>query len=164
MKNKWYLGEIKDSSTRIYLEDFEWQCGWYWAGGYIVSCDMHCHFDGCFLKTPDIRGHSLGNFTTPWNKKENSTVLKNGAAVWESLSFFLDDPQYTESEWWRIKDLFKQFYTLRDAAEIFTHGGNCTTKYRTKKEINKCRADGINKHIETVIIPLIRDAMDHKFD
>jgi len=146
--NKILLGYIKDTREPIFLYDFSWDCGWYWGGGYIGNNNLHCHFDGCFLDVPDYRGHSLGDFS-PKN-------LSNGCAIWEDLSRFLDNAQFTSREWWRIKDLFKQFYTLRDAAEVFQYGGNCTSGGRNPAEINPCMASMINSHIKNVIIPEIR--------
>lgn len=152
MKIRWYLGQTKGSKPEgIYLEDFEWQRGLYWAGGYISNRNMHCHFDGCFLEVPDYRGHPLGDF------KPQS--LSNGAAVWEKLSFFLDNAQYTDEQWWRIKDLFRQFYALKAAAKTFQYGGHCTSKGRQPQEINKVMAEQINNHIKKVIIPLTHEAL-----
>jgi hypothetical protein len=168
MKKRWYLGRTKGNhSEAIYLEDFSWDCGWYWGGGYIGNRNMHCHFDGCFLDIPDIRGHSLGGqFVTPWTpesqylKKADMVVINNGCSVWEPLSFFLDEAQYSEREWWRIKDLFKQFYALRAAAECFQYGGHCTSEARNPLEINKEMQDKINAHIGNVIIPEIRKVLN----
>lgn len=174
MARKWYLGVLKDrprgghkKNWGVWLEDFRWECDWYWAGGYIGNDQMHCHFDGCFLDIPDQRGHPLGNFVTPWMPKrehENADtrrVIDSGAAVWKDLGFFLNDPQYTPAEWWRIKDLFKQFYALKEAAEVFHYGGHCTSEGRSSGEIVPRMATAINKHIETVIIPQVRLAMNH---
>lgn len=174
MKKKWLLGYLKtkDESQRlepVYLEDFEWSCGWYWSGGYIGNAKFHAHFDGAFLNTPDIRGHSLNSgicFLSPWQNvpshRDASDVhrISNGASVWEDLSTFLKSPQYDSGQWWRIKDLFKQFYALQNAAEVFQYGGHCTSTGRNPSEINKDMANSINKHIETVIIPEIRKALD----
>lgn len=154
-----YLGRTKGTFPQnIYLRDFEWACGWYWSGGWIKG-GLHCHFDGCFLEVPDGRGHPLGSFGTPWDKNKENTVMSNGCAVWEPLSFFLDDAQFDENTWWRIKDLFRQFYTLSKAAEVFQYGGHCSATGRTEAEINPAMAGGINAHIETVIIPEIRKIM-----
>jgi len=154
---KVYLGKLKDGSNiNVYLTGFKWDCGWYWGGGYIETVDMHTHFGGCFLDTVDVRGHSLGNFVSPWYKgysPETATVINNGASVWEDLSLFLDFPQFTPNEWWRIKDLYKQFYIYRDAAEAFQYGGHCASEGRASDELKPKMAALINKHIETVIIP-----------
>jgi len=166
--NKWYLGkmhEYDDKYRPVYLEDFEWQCGWYWGGGYVGNSQMHCHFDGCFLDCPDSRGHPLGRFFDPWTKlpeylkEEDVKRISNGASVWEGLSFFLKNPQYSNSQWWKIKELFKQFYKLRDAAEVFKHGGNFTSKDRVDTELNAEMYKKINYHIRDVIIPQVHIAM-----
>ena len=147
-----YLGKAKaeksGAAEAVYLYDFEWSCGWYWGGGYIGNKKFHTHFDSCFLKVPDYRGHPLGSF-----KPQD---IYNGCALWEDLSTFLDNPSFTEDQWWRMKDLFKQFYAYKKAAECFHLGGNCTSKGRAEKEINLDMGKKINSHIELVIIPEIR--------
>lgn len=161
---KIYLGTTKGPyPERVYLEGFQWDCGWYWGGGYISTHSMHTHFDGCFLDVVDVRGHSLGNFVSPWYKghfPESAKVVNNGCAVWVDLDFFLDDAQFTARQWWRIKDLYKQFYIFRDAAEAFQYGGHCTSDARSAGEIDKDKAGLLNDHIEQVIIPEIVKALN----
>lgn len=156
MKFKQYLGKTKDTKERIYLEGFSWDCEWYWGGGYVGNKNLLCHFDGCFLEVPDRRGHPLGNFITPWDSDKKGTVVRNGCSVWEDIKFFLDDvPEHISKNWWRIKDLYKQFYRLRDAAEVFRYGGRCTSQGRVEAEKRPDLADAINTHIKDVIIPEI---------
>lgn len=160
---KWYLGSTKGPRpSRIYLFDFRWE-SWYWSGGQIGNSSLLAHFNGAFLDMPDPRGHCLGNFVTPWttDARQEQTVLKNGAAVWEPLTTFLNNARYTAEEWWRIKDLFKQFYALKAAAEVFLYGGHCTQTGRTAAEINPEMAAEINKQIENVIIPELRKVLNH---
>ena len=159
---KVYLGKTKDDNSSVYLEGFSWDCDWYWGGGYLGNRSFHTHFDGCFLDSVDVRGHCLGNFVSPWYEgrcPENSTEISNGCSVWEGLGFFLDNPQFTDNEWWRIKDLYKQFYSLREAADTFQYGGHCTSGGRNEAEINLPMAKQINDHIENVIIPEIKKAL-----
>lgn len=92
------LGKTKreryGSVKPIYLNGFRWDCDWYWSGGYIGNKDLHCHFNDAFLNVPDTRGHLLGTFKDPWTKVDNPerySVLRNGASVWEDLTFFLDE-------------------------------------------------------------------------
>ena len=172
MKKKYefsvYLGHMKDNvGKRVYLTGFSWDCDWYWGGGYIASPhpirqSLHTHFNNCFLDTIDSRGHSLGNFYDPWTKlpdylkEEDVTRIRNGCSVWEDIETFLDNvPIHISKNWWRIKDLYKQFYILKEAAAVFQHGGHCTSKDRNPKELNKKMADKINEHIEFIIIPEI---------
>lgn len=129
-EQRWYLGRTKleqyGAEQPIYLTDFSWDCGWYWSGGYLGNRDCLFHFDNAFLETPDIRGHALGDFITPWQvKREHSVVLSHGCSVWEDISLFLDNvPVHIAKDWWRIKDLFKQFYTLQKAAAVFRYRVN----------------------------------------
>ena len=159
---KVYLGKTKGArSERVYLTGFKWDCGWYWGGGYIHTKSMHTHFDGCFLNSVDVRGHSLGNFVSPWfaGMQLEGKVISNGASVWENLDFFLDDAKFSQNEWWRIKDLYRQFYTFTNAAEAFQYGGHCTSGGRSDGEIDTEKAAIMNAHIEKVIIPEILKAL-----
>jgi len=158
--------ELYGSVSPIYLEGFSWACDWYWEGGSVGNSKMWCHFGGCFLEVPDIRRHPLGNFVTPWTVPykymENApkVVISNGCSVWEGLETFLDkSPEHLRRNWWRIKDLYKQFYIFQKAAEAFRHGGRCISAGRTEAEINKEMADKINDHIQAVIIPEIIKAL-----
>ncbi len=160
---KVFLGYIKGTKQPVYLRGFEWDCGWYYGGGYIGNNSFHAHFDGAFLDVVDRRGHSLGNFCTPWDDDKLKTgyykAVNNGASIWENLDFFLDDAQYTAKEWWVIKDYYKQFYTIRDCAEVYQYGGHCMSGNRNPKEINKGMADKLNGHLQNVIIPCICKAL-----
>ena len=164
MEKKVLLGYTKrkfyGSREPVYLYDFKWDCDWYWAGGYIGNKNFHTHFNSCFLNTINPRGHSLGKFITPWSKSPKCGdyfVIKNGASIWEPITTFLDDvPQYIQDKWWRIKDLFVQFYKLKEAAEVFQFGGHCTAEGRTDDEYDLEMAKKINKHIEKVVIREIR--------
>lgn len=124
-----YLGEHKDLG-KLWLEDFKWNCGWYWGGGYIGNKDLHMHFK-YFL--------NLGCNDTTFGYE------------------LLSETKITESQWWRLLDLFKQFYAYKEAAECFQYGGYMTTDGRKDAEISKPMASMINKHIETVIISEIRE-------
>jgi hypothetical protein len=162
-KFKVYLGKTKGNQPeRIYLTGFNWDCGWYWGGGYLGNKNMHTHFNGCFLDVVDVRGHSLGNFVSPWYKgsfPETATEISNGCSVWCDLDFFLDDAQFSASEWWRIKELYKQFYAIKEAAETFRHGGHCTSGNEQGRELNKDMENTMNDHIEKNIIPQIMIAL-----
>jgi hypothetical protein len=146
---KVYLGTAKGIG-RIYLNGFEWACGWYWSGGWIGNRGFGSHFDACFLDVADHRGHPL----------VGDKAMSNNCAIWENLDFFLSDcPEHLVKNWWRIKDLYKQFYTLKAAAEVFQHGGHCDSSPRNPDELNQEQANKLNEHIETVLIPEIIKAV-----
>jgi len=166
-----FLGRIKNQcgENAVSVTGFSWDCDWYYGGGYIKAPGMHTHFDSCFLNTPDSRGHCLGHFFDPWTviseylSKKDVCIMKNGCAIWEDLEFFLNDiPEHISKSWWRIKDLYKQYYIYRNAAEAFQYGGHCISDGRSEKEINLDMANKINDHIEFVIIPEIIKALKVK--
>lgn len=133
--NKYFLGKNKDGE-RYYMEDFSWDCGWYWAGGYIKiygeyckNWNTHTHFD---------------------NFGDNSLNL------FDKVKKEIPELNITDDDLWRLCDLMTQFYAHKESAECFQYGGHYTSEGRTKKEINKAMADKINKHIELVIIPEVR--------
>ena len=142
-----YLGIDKETGYKVYLNGFNWDCGWYWGGGYLSYYNrcvrenyikIHTHFDNVFLE---------------------QKLINNSYAIWKPLSYFLDKEAFTESEWWHIKDLYKQFYIYMQAAEAFQYGGHCTNKDRSDKETNLDMASKINDHIEYVIIPEVKKAL-----
>jgi len=133
---KWFIGRFKDGYGPCYLEDFKWDCGWYWAGGYVGNGRIHTHVD------------SLG-----------SDLNGGNANMYDKIKHELKDIVMTDKELWRFCDLFAQFYAFKKAAECFQHGGHYTSWGRTEAEINKEQGAVINKHIETVIIPEVRKLM-----
>jgi len=134
-----YLGKEKNSGHKIYLTGFKWDCSWYWDGGYLKynfkngKQATHTHFNIVFI-----------------DKQGNHSY-----AIWKDLKDIVDDAQFDGNDWWRIKDLYKQFYILKNAAEVFQYGGYCTSKNGSKEELNQDMVDKINTHIENVIIPEI---------
>lgn len=140
MSNKFhvYLGTDRQTGYKVFLKGFAWDCNWYWGGGYL-RCNykngkqaIHTHFNCVFL---------------------------DGVAHWKDLNYFLLDVQFDSAQWWRIKDLYKQFYTLTKAAEVFQYGGHCTLEDRSRYELCPAMAYTINHHIEYVIIPEIKKAL-----
>lgn len=126
---KIYLGKVRPGATEyldgeaMYLEKHEWQCGWYWALGYIGNARTHCHFDGQFLKGNPLEANEV--FIT--------TNITNG-------------------EWWVIRDLFVQAYALRKAAEVYQYGGHQAPKKGLTDVIrNPDMAKTLNADLERVL-------------
>ena len=58
----------------------------------------------------------------------------------------------TQDQWWIIRDLFRQAYALKAAAEVYQHGGHQTTKPGMTDCIKNLEmAARINKDLETVL-------------
>jgi len=132
-RKKWYVGT--SDSGRESLEDFSWDCDWYWGGGYLGNRNLHHHVDGV------TNGENINLFD----------AMKK---------YFHKDLALNEDQLWRFCDLFTQFYAYKRAAECFKLGGHYTSKGRNPAEIVPEMNVTINKHLETVIIPEIRKLMD----
>lgn len=133
------LGVTKDGEY-VYLSKFSWDCNWYWGGGYLRfyrrnnrSWNCHTHFDSIFFNNSD---------------KDNKYHIDKYRDMFEKSAL-------TEEEWWRLFDLMKQFYKLKECAEVFQYGGHMTSKGRTEDELNPFLASELNNQLKTIIIPLI---------
>lgn len=129
-KKVYLLGEDSEG-TRYYLESASWDCGWYWGFGYIESYTNNKHPD----LARDVESHShADNFYSEWWGGEDSKLVNT---------------TFTESEGWELAELFKQFYTLRDSAEMFGRGGCHISTSKATKDIIKDEklAERINKEM-----------------
>ena len=134
MTQKIRLGRLKtDAGTHadgeeVYLEKHRWDCGWYWAFGYLGSRTCHFHFDSLLC-------------------------IKDGkGGVKYTASALFSDTPITDTEWWVIRDLFVQAYALKKAAEVYRYGGRQTTLLGVTNLIrSKNLAARLNKDLETVL-------------
>lgn len=159
---KWYLGTIKNSDAKVYLEDFKWESDWYWSGGHIEVYEnnirrMHTHFNSCFLEREFLThlfsgfGPNIFHHGTIADEREGITYHKiEQSPMWEDLSFFMDNPPYNKSEWWKIKSVFDSFYKIKKVAECFHSGSRLS---HIPEIENKDIAAQMNEQIKTVIIP-----------
>jgi len=91
--------------TKLWLTPPSWDCKWYWGFGYIHTPNSHSHFSGL-----------VGKQEYYDNKKQ----------AWLQSDYVhnpYDSPQLIETcfsynEGWKIAELFKQFYLLREMAEF----------------------------------------------
>lgn len=100
------LGEDADG-TKYWLEEPTWDCGWYWGGLYIqtysnnrqptrsIDINSHEHFDSKFLN---------GDYANYKNFFKKSVLDRD--------------------EIWRILELARTFYILKDAAGLFEKGSS----------------------------------------
>lgn len=120
---KWE-GMCANRGSAVYLSKHEWQCGWYWAFGWLGNNSCHFHFDSL------ITGHG-----TPYE-----------------ASALFTSPAVSDSDWWVIRDLFKQAYALKETAEVYRHGGHQTTRKGLTdviKDLDKAKV--INADLEIVL-------------
>ena len=107
---------------RLYLSKHSWDCGWYWGFGYIGNSRLHMHIDSLINGEYDV------------NK-----IFDGSTGI-------------TQDQWWIIRDLFRQAYALKAAAEVYQYGGHQTTKPGITDCIKNLEmAAQINKDLETVL-------------
>ena len=109
----------------IYLSPPSWDCGWYWGWGYLGNRNCHYHLD-----TLDKRI----DFKTAIDNHFGSSYI------------------VSIEERWKVSELFKSFYALKEIAKVYNRGGvhlndnPCKELIKNKKEV---------KRINQVLLPAI---------
>jgi hypothetical protein len=104
-EKKLYKLGMGGDGTQYYLESPSWDCGWYWGFGYIQG------FDGKISDRRHVSHEHADKFMSEWFTQFNGSKPR------------LTETTFTEKEGWELSELFKRFYTLKDSAEMFGHGG-----------------------------------------
>lgn len=124
------LGVTKDNE-KVYLKKASWDCDWYWGFGYVEVYSQHgvhlehTHFDSLFLKSCE--------FVEGFKKYFKETTLNN-------------------DEIWALLGYMKEFYIMREYAELLQYGNHITSKAKNiiedkNEEENKKEIYRINKII-----------------
>lgn len=150
-KDIYLLAKDKDG-VLYWLEAPTWDCGWYWGFGYVETytnnknpslsreIESHSHWDGaivgqmeeynyekkCFVKSQYV--HHINE-----NNRFSDTVL-------------------TDSESWKLAELMKTAYKLKEQAEMCRHGGAYITENPCKKLLTNKR---LEKKINEVLLPAV---------
>jgi len=122
--NKIKLGEVDGVS--IYLSPPSWDCGWYWGFGYLGNKNCHYHVSGLFKDTNLYEGFK--------NHFGSSFIVKN------------------DKDLWTLCELFRTFYYLKDAAELFRVGGS---RYTMNPIVDLIKNENEVKRINEDLMPLI---------
>lgn len=161
-----YLLGRDSEYQKVWLEAPQWECEWYWGFGYVeryqsnrspslaLGISSHSHWSSdivgkkefydhekeCFRQSSDYRSHLNDN------KDWKETVL-------------------TDDESWRLAELIKTCYRLREAAETFWRGGshvssdeaeqNIVTRKRWANEINQKILPALFKEIDALLSPAV---------
>ena len=151
----YYLLGKNEDGTNYWLCEPSWDCDWYWGFGYVqtftnnrkpeLSRDInsHQHIDSCFMGKIGKDGEYIYNIF-------NSPRLNGGTT-------------FTEKEGWELSELFSQFYTLRESADLFySRKSNISSTSVNHDEskcnemynyINKTMMPAIFKRIEEILSP-----------
>jgi len=134
---KIFIGQ--NDNENIYLSAPSWDCGWYWGFGYLGNRNCHYHVDG-------LTKHETYNFDKKCREYE-FTNLFDGFKKHFGNSLIVRDSQL-----WKLVELFKTFYTLKECAEVLGRGGShYTTNPCTEIIIN---ADEVTR-INNIVLPAI---------
>lgn len=153
-KNIFLLGKDVEGKL-MWLEEPKWDCGWYWGFGYVETYTNNSNPE----KARDIASHShvsglTGKFEY-WDSEKQCFRLSS-----EYIHNIYDSPElvettFTENEGWKLSELFREFYLLKEMAE-YTHRNpascNLTTSPVTQDPEKMAQW---HKEINEVMIPLI---------
>lgn len=128
--NKGYLlGIRKEDEKKVFLICPSWDCDWYWGFGYVETFKRgdiydHQHFDGLFLK-------------------EN---------IFNSFKNYFLDTTLNDDEIWTLLGYMKEFYILKEYAELLQYGNHITSRAcnileNKNKKDNKKEVERINNFL-----------------
>lgn len=142
-----YLLGIDANKIKYWLEAPRWECGWYWGFGYIETYEhnrkpstahdinSHQHADGKYLP-----GNAAG---TGEHYNDDDNLFSGG---------FLKDTTFNEADKWQLRELFAQFYHLKEQAAFYGRGGMHIATIETRHAlIDKAQEHKIN----TQMIPMV---------
>lgn len=137
LTSKGYLLGKDLEGNMVYLVKSSWDCGWYWGFGYVQGYEnnrkrdfnYHTHFDRLFLS---------GNIHT-------------------SFKDYFEETTLNDEEIWKLLELMKTFYTLKESAGLFGRGSSGITKNpATDVLVNKKLVENINHHL----LPYVFEKID----
>ena len=106
--NKYYLLGTREDGMNVYMQEPEWQCGWYWGGLYLT----------CFTnnRQPERSRDICEHFHF------DSTFLNKNKSYRDAFKEYFKETVLTDSEIYELCDYMKTFYTLKSVAELFKRG------------------------------------------
>lgn len=135
--DKIYLGTI--DNEKIYLSKHSWDCNWYWGFGYLGNSRCQFHIESL------IEYRYMTDSCLNFNKEVTNQNFCN-------IDTFFTDTWLTQKDWWILRDLFIQAYALRNANEVYKHGGHQTAVLGITNIItSKTMQDSINKDLKKVL-------------
>ena len=144
-KDIYLLGQ-DEAGTNYWLEAPSWDCGWYWGFGYVETYTNN----RCPGKSHDIQSHQHIDSSFMGRVSENGDYIHN---IYDA-PLLAGGTTFTEEEGWELSELFKQFYTLRNASDFF-HACNANVTSRVGVEHDKEKCLEIYDYINKTMIPAI---------
>jgi len=136
MTDRICLGRLKEnvdlssSGEVTFIEKHKWDCGWYWAFGYVGNRNCHYHFES--MMSPLMRGTTY----PPLFLASEIFAVTN----------------ISDKEWWVIRDLFVQAYALKKAAAVYRYGGHQSSQTGVTDLIkNADKAASLNADLKLIL-------------
>lgn len=134
-KKYYLLGVRKGDNRKVWLEQANWDCEWYWGLGYVevfnenyTDIQEHTHFDSLFFKKL--------------------------AYCYEKFTEYFEETTLDDKEIWQLLENMKSLYILRQYSD-FLHIGGANVTDSGNKELIKNEDE--YKRINTLVIPKILD-------
>ena len=107
-KDNYLLGKNHDNK-KVWLEQGQFDCGWYWGFGYVETytykyndIETHSHFSGLFLN-------------------------KCGKSCWDAFKEYFKETTLSDKEIWKLLEYMTSFYTLRAYSDMLHSKGSGIT-------------------------------------
>ena len=136
-KTVYLLGKDKEG-TYYWLESASWNCDWYWGFGYVETYTNN----KCPDKSKDISSHQHFNGLF-FNKNKNG---------YDEFKDFFEETTLSDDELWKLLELMRSFYILRDCAELLHLGG---AHYTKNPCINIIKNEEEENRINKIVLPAI---------
>lgn len=135
-----YLLGSDHEGKKYWLEGASWDCNWYYGFGYIES-----YTNNNPELSRDISTH----------EHYDTKILKYGCTPEEFRKIFIDTP-LTDSEIWKLNELMRTFYTLKDYHRLTYSGSSnisknaCSSVLKNEAEFKRLKNDVFPKLFEEV--------------
>jgi hypothetical protein len=148
-KKVYLLGKDLDG-TMYWLEAPSWDCDWYWGFGYVETYTYNSRPD----KAHDILSHQHIDSAFMGKIGENSEYIYNIC----DAPLLKGGTTFTEKEGWELSELFKQYYTLEDAARLFYFKNGNISSTTVKHDSKECKR--MYDYINQTMMPAIFKRID----
>jgi len=128
MVEKIFLGTTRGMNEGVWIEKHKFDCGWYWAFGYIGNRNLHMHIE------------SLINHPEKHDPDGWTDVGRQFSRTW-----------LTQDQWWILRDLFISAYALKKAAAVYRRGGHQSGKAKPYRVDSEEMEKRINADLETLL-------------
>jgi hypothetical protein len=133
-KNVYLLG-IDENGLKYFIEESKWDCGWYWSIGYVETYTNNNNPE----KSKDIQSHSHFNYMFMKDDRKNCM---------DKMKDFFIDMTLSEKELYRLWEIMKSLYTLREYSDmLYTGGSHITTNPCNELIKNDAEYERINREV-----------------